>query len=144
MIGKTKLTLIGLGVALVGLSFWLFWRSRTGLRELPSTPESAILSPTTSRETLSGPECKPVAIESALPRWSDGIQLRGNEKYENSPLVSFKVDEAGNVFDVKLARSSGVSGVDTKLLEAVRKWRYKPRPGCGVVESEISVTIHFR
>ena len=67
------------------------------------------------------------------------------ESYKDSPLIKYQVQEDGTVSDVILTRSSGVADIDKKVLDAVARWKYKPRPvGCGVIETKMSVTIDFR
>jgi hypothetical protein len=40
--------------------------------------------------------------------------------------------------------SSGVADIDKKILDAVAKWKYKPRhSGCAVIENEMTATIHW-
>jgi len=46
--------------------------------------------------------------------------------------------------DTTIVRSSGVADIDKKILEAIAKWKYKPRPsGCGVIENEVTLTIYW-
>jgi TonB family protein len=65
------------------------------------------------------------------------------ESYKRAPVVKFQINEDGAVSQAKIVRSSGVSDIDAKVLEAITKWKYKPRPGCGVLDSEMSVLIHW-
>jgi TonB family protein len=67
------------------------------------------------------------------------------ESYRRLPVIKFLIHEDGTVSDAKVIRSSGVGDIDKKLLDSIVLWKYKPRPvGCGVVESEISMTIDFK
>ncbi len=46
--------------------------------------------------------------------------------------------------DAAITHSSGVADMDKKILDAIARWKYKPRPvGCGVIETEMTVTIHW-
>jgi TonB family protein len=65
------------------------------------------------------------------------------ESYKRSPVVKFRISEDGGVSQAKIVRSSGVSDIDEKVLEAITKWKYKARPGCGVLDSEMSVLVHW-
>lgn len=66
------------------------------------------------------------------------------ESYKRSPSVKFLIQEDGSVTDSSIARSSGVADLDTKVLESVSQWKYKPRPtGCGVIENQMTVIIHW-
>ena|ERR1700689_2992661 len=71
------------------------------------------------------------------------FKFRPGESYKQAPVVKFQISEDGAVLQAKIVRSSGVSDIDTKVLEAVTKWKYKPRPGCGVLNSETSVLIRW-
>jgi len=64
--------------------------------------------------------------------------------YHSSPLVSYQIEEDGSVSGVKLVRSSGVSKLDQVLIDSVKLWKYRPRPKCGVVDTQMSVTIDFQ
>jgi len=43
-----------------------------------------------------------------------------------------------------LKRSSGVADIDEDALNWIQSTRYNPRPGCGVIESQASVTVDLR
>lgn len=63
--------------------------------------------------------------------------------YKRSPIVSFEVDEQGKIQNVTIKRRSGSAAADDLALNFVRHWKYKPRPGCGTLESHALVTIDF-
>jgi TonB family protein len=66
------------------------------------------------------------------------------ESYKGSPLIKYQIQEDGRVSDAKIARGSGVADIDKKVLNAVARWKYKPRPvGCGIIETEMSVIIDW-
>jgi TonB family protein len=67
-----------------------------------------------------------------------------NESFKRSPTVKFSINEDGTVSNAKIVHSSGVRDIDRKLLDAVSNWKYKPNPGCGVVQTEMVVTIDWR
>jgi len=67
-----------------------------------------------------------------------------NEPYKRSPSVKYLIQEDGTVSDAAITHSSGVADMDKKILDAIARWKYKPRPvGCGVIETEMTVTIHW-
>jgi TonB family protein len=66
-----------------------------------------------------------------------------NESYKRSPIVKFQINEDGTVSNTKVTRRSGVADIDKKVAEAIAGWRYAPRPGCPVIESEMSMTIDW-
>ena len=63
--------------------------------------------------------------------------------YKRSPIIAFEVDEAGTLSQLKIKRHSGSQAADELALASVKNWKYKPRPGCGVLQSEVLVTIDF-
>ncbi len=82
---------------------------------------------------------KPVSQSAALHAKA-GTSLEG---YKRSPLITFEMDEAGEVRSAKIKHTSGSSAVDEMALNSVRHWKFKPLPGCGTVNSEASLTIDF-
>jgi len=65
--------------------------------------------------------------------------------YKRSPIVRFLIQEDGSVSGVRVVRSSGVADIDKKVVDAVSQWKYKPRQtGCGVIEDQMTVLIHWR
>ena len=65
------------------------------------------------------------------------------ESYKDSPTLSFQINDDGSVSKIKLIRSSGVRDVDKQTVEAIRGWKYKPRPGCGALEVKMTLTIDW-
>src|SRR5258708_5355565 len=65
------------------------------------------------------------------------------EAYKDSPTLSFQINEDGSVSKIKLIRSSGVRDIDEQTVNAIRGWKYKPRPGCGAIEVKMSLTIDW-
>jgi len=86
-------------------------------------------------------ECVTVAVSQPTPVF----RLKEGDVYKRGPMVSFVITEEGKVESVKLIKSSGIQRLDREILKTLLKWKYKPRPaGCGIVEIEMAVTIHFR
>jgi TonB family protein len=87
------------------------------------------------------PECLITKLESSsFPAFgSFSVQ-----SYKGSPIINFQITESGAVADAKMTRSSGVGEIDRALVTAVSQWKYKPRPGCPVIESEMSIMIHWK
>jgi TonB family protein len=84
----------------------------------------------------------PAREHGAIP--TGPFKFLPKESYKHAPVVSFQIHEDGSVTDAKIVRSSGVRDIDKKLLEAVANWKYKPNPGCGVVSTEMTVTIDWQ
>jgi TonB family protein len=66
-----------------------------------------------------------------------------NESYTGSPMVKYDIGEDGSVSNARISRSSGVADIDKKIRAALLGWKFKPRPGCGKIEAEGSVTIDW-
>jgi TonB family protein len=66
------------------------------------------------------------------------------ESYKGAPILKFQINQDGAVSDVKLVRSSGVHDVDRKKVIAVSHWKYEPGVGCGIVETNMSLTIDWQ
>jgi TonB family protein len=89
-------------------------------------------------------ECtKIIRVHGSLPKGP--YKFLPKESYKRSPLIKYQIKEDGTVSNAIVTRSSGVADIDKKILDAVARWKYKPRPvGCAVVDNEMSVTIDFR
>jgi TonB family protein len=72
------------------------------------------------------------------------FQLRKGEKYKHSPVVAFQILESGETANAIMKRSSGVAEVDKYALKSVQESKFNKRPGCGVIETQLDITIHFR
>jgi TonB family protein len=89
-------------------------------------------------------ECKKaIRLHGTFP---DGpFKFLPKESYKGGPLIKYQVQENGTVSNATLARSSGVADIDKKALDAIAHWKYRPRlVGCGVIDTEMYVTIDFR
>ncbi len=85
--------------------------------------------------------CAVVAVSQPKPT---NVRLKSGDVWKGPPTVSFVVTENGKVQKLKLLKSSGIPDIDREVLRAVRKWKYKPEPGCQAVEVEMTITIDFR
>jgi TonB family protein len=87
------------------------------------------------------PECtKAIRVHGSLPKGP--FTILPSESHKQSPTVKYLVQEDGTVSNATITRSSGLSDLDKKLLDAIAKWKYKPRTsGCGVIETEMVVII---
>jgi TonB family protein len=88
-------------------------------------------------------ECtKTIQIHGSFPKGP--FKFRPKESYKRSPLIKYRIQEDGTVSNAIVTRSSGVADIDKKILNAATHWKYKPRPaGCGVIDTEMSVTIDW-
>jgi TonB family protein len=53
-------------------------------------------------------------------------------------MVAYEVQENGDVRDVRVVRHSGIRELDGQLLTAASKWKYKERPGCGIIKVRLA------
>jgi hypothetical protein len=67
--------------------------------------------------------------------------LKGEKSTGYSPLVAYEIQESGEIANIHLTRSSGFSFVDHCALKGFLGMRYNVRPGCGVLETEATVTV---
>jgi TonB family protein len=51
-------------------------------------------------------------------------------KINRFPKVESYVNEDGSVSDVKILKETGSPEVDAGLVKSIKKWKYKPQPGC--------------
>ena len=72
------------------------------------------------------------------------FHFRKGEKCRHSPVVAFQILESGETANAILKRSSGVAEVDKYALKSVQEANFNKRPGCGVIESQLDITIDFR
>jgi TonB family protein len=87
--------------------------------------------------------CSPKVIKLGRPHSNQLHFHKGDKPSGRVPLVAFQILESGEVVDARLKQSSGVAEIDKYALEWVRSTRHNKRPGCGILETEESVTIDF-
>jgi TonB family protein len=89
------------------------------------------------------PECaETVRVNGSFPN-GPFKRLRG-ESYKRAPTVKYLIHLDGTVSDATIIRSSGLSDMDKKFVDAIAQWKYTPCPdGCGVIESQMTPTIHW-
>jgi TonB family protein len=114
-------------------------RTPEGLEELDERIEQVA-----NLRQLVEPECtKTIRVQGSFP--SGPFRTLPNESYRQSPTIKYVVQEDGTVSNATITRSSGLSDMDKKVLDAIARWKYKPRPaGCGAIESEMVAIIHLQ
>jgi len=68
---------------------------------------------------------------------------KGEKSSGYGPIVEFEILESGEVARAHIKRASGIAEIDAFALNSVQSVKYNHRPGCGVVETEASVTVDF-
>ncbi len=73
------------------------------------------------------------------------VRVRPGEKAKKqSPVIAFEVLESGEVAEAVVYRSSGIADSDDYALASIKAMRYsEPPPGCGVIDSQITVNVDF-
>jgi len=66
---------------------------------------------------------------------------KGEKSTGYPPVVAYEIQESGEITNIHLTRSSGFSSMDNYALNGFLGMRYNARPGCGVLETEATVTI---
>jgi TonB family protein len=85
---------------------------------------------------------KTIRVHGTFPKGP--YKTLANESYRRSPVVKYQIEEDGTVTNATLIRSSGVASIDKAVVDAIGRWKYKPRPkGCGQIETKMSVTIDW-
>jgi TonB-like protein len=97
-----------------------------------SKEEKELVARCKSRLIKSGPAPEP-------NKWEWGK----DETYRGGPVISYTIEEDGNVTNVRLKRSSGVRKIDAYYLASVRGRKYQAMPGCPGIETTESMTIDF-
>ena len=89
------------------------------------------------------PECtKLIRLRGSYPKGP--FKTLPAESYKRSPTIKYEIQEDGTVTNAVITRKSGVADIDQKFVDAITRWKYKPRPdGCGVIETEMTVTIDW-
>jgi penicillin-binding protein 1A len=86
-----------------------------------------------------------VKILPEKPKPHETVRIRSGDRYLHDPVVAFQVLESGAIRNAVLSRTSGLKEVDDYALSWVKGVKYRPRPaGCGVLESQMSMTVDFR
>jgi len=87
--------------------------------------------------------CEPKVISRSGGK-SPEFHFRKGETYRKSPVVAYEILESGEIAHAVLRRSSGVAEVDNYALKWVQGLKFNKRTGCGVIESNVDITIDFR
>lgn len=80
------------------------------------------------------------AISREVPRYPTEARRSGRT---GTVVVLILVGEDGAVADVRVLRSSGHSDLDQSAMEAIRKWKYRPRaePGSWVNTQPLTFSL---
>jgi TonB family protein len=88
--------------------------------------------------------CKPKLVSKNRVPDTKKIRVKKGEKATGySPVIAFEILESGTVVNARVKRSSGIADEDAYGLNSIKRWRFNSRTGCGTVESEAVVSIHW-
>jgi hypothetical protein len=96
----------------------------------------------TKEESKPPSGCSP-AFKEHLPFPSKPFKFLPGESYKRSPIIKYQINPDGSVSNVKLVRTLGVEDIDRKLPAATSNCKYKPHPGCGIVETQMGILIEL-
>lgn len=102
---------------------------------------SVIVTPAWAQTTNNGPASvgRPHSCSEDYP-----LDL-AQQGAEGMTVLSFTIDENGDVHDLKVSRSSGISGLDEAALSCAARWHYKPAMRDGKpVAIPWSAAVQFR
>jgi TonB family protein len=89
-------------------------------------------------------KCKPKVVSNKPIAKPKTIHMGKGEKATGySPVIAFSILESGDVVNAHVKRSSGIADVDAYALNSIQGTKYNNRPGCGTLETEADVLIHF-
>jgi TonB family protein len=86
--------------------------------------------------------CQLRTVKHPEPKFGDNL-IQAGESYRGSPVLRVDIEENGDVTNVEVIQPSGIRRLDALLLANVRQWKYGPRSNCGVVQSNIAITIDW-
>ncbi|MGE0398507.1 MAG: energy transducer TonB [Kofleriaceae bacterium] len=87
----------------------------------------------------------PAAIDPRLPRVDRmATQIRYEIGSTVTAELSLCVSPAGNVTDVALARTTGLSELDTAIIDDVRAWQFAELPGDESLRTCQRTTLAYR
>ena len=88
--------------------------------------------------------CTPkVVSKKSLPKPARIRPSKGAKPTGYLPVIAFEISDSGDVADARIKRSSGIANRDSYALAFVKGWKFNSRPGCGAIETETVVMIHF-
>jgi TonB family protein len=109
---------------------------RAGARHVSST------SVETSPYRKQDKNCELILVRRPGWKFADNL-MRSGESYNGAPVVRADIEENGNLTNVELLNSSGIHRLDAFIMDHVKQWKYAPRKDCGVVRSNIVITIDW-
>jgi TonB family protein len=117
----------------------------TGVIQQATGAKVVLVTPSMKKEDprlYGGQPCKVVPLDTNYLKPWPTISRFNVSKYA-PPLVSYEINERGEVQNVELERRSGIAAIDDWVVHSVQKWRFKPTH-CGTIITQTSLVIHFQ
>jgi hypothetical protein len=89
-----------------------------------------------------GGSCELKLLRRPAPNFPDDL-IQSGETYRSTPVLRAQIEENGAVTNAEIIQQSGIKRLDVLLLKNIGQWKYAPRRGCGVVQSNIAITIDW-
>jgi TonB family protein len=86
--------------------------------------------------------CKPRLVHRPHINFPDNL-IRTGETYRSTPVLRMDIEEGGGITNAEVIQDSGIKRLDALLLQNVKQWKFAARPGCGVVQSNVAITIDW-
>ena len=75
-------------------------------------------------------------VKKVTPKYPKRARRMG---WEGTVVLDFLVDANGNVYDVKVVRSSGYPDLDQAAINALKQWKFAPKPGKNAEKGRLTV-----
>ena len=69
--------------------------------------------------------------------------IQAGEAYRSTPVLRVQIEDDGTTTHAEIMQRSGIKRLDDLLLRNIGQWKYAPRRGCGVVQSNVAITIDW-
>lgn len=102
---------------------------------------STVTSETSPLREQSG-KCAVKILKRLEPKFPDNI-IHAGESYNGAPVLRVTIEENGETSRSQLLQSSGIRRLDAMLVSDARKWKYAPRPGCGIIQANVVFNIDW-
>lgn len=105
-----------------------------------SVPKTKVLMAKSNDVPCTEELIKPIPLSRPNPAYTPEAENAG---IEGKVRLELKVNEAGDVEDVKVLKGLGY-GLDESAMQTVKRWRFRPGTLCGkAVTATFVVTVHF-
>jgi len=100
------------------------------------TPPSVASKVPVSPMQLEGEVADRPIVRKITPKYPKKARRMG---WEGVVVLEFLVDAQGNVYDIKVVRSSGYAELDQAAINALKQWKFAPKPGANPEEGRLTV-----